>query len=391
MVRALVASIDPDLPFSDVATMKEPVDASMSTRRVIFVLLGLSSVLALTLAGIGIYGRHVLLVAQRTNEFGIRAALGARPRDVVKTIVAQGLAIAALGIVVGVAVALGVTRLMSTLLSGSAPWIRRRFSSWSGRRVPGRPRVCDPGLARLARESKHRAADELRSTLEVQQELRVDGFTCAGCPRRARAARRCCRGGGRPEPAETARLDPERHAPRRPLGEQSAPQRVVDDVTKRTAGLAGRSLQLGGDVIVEGQGGAHILMLPATAFAVKLAQEPLPAVEMVIEDAAGDVEQRADERVAQGIAHGQPFLPCGDDALVSEHGQLLRDERLVERQGRLQFLDGALPAHEDLEDPDPRRVRQRTEELGLEGLELAGDHLFRVRPRPLAWHEGTIF
>ena len=117
-VRALVASIDPDLPFSDVATMKELVDASMSTRRVTFVLLGLFSVLALTLAGIGIYGVMSYSVAQRTNEFGIRAALGARPRDVVKTIVAQGLAIAALGIVVGVAVALGVTRLMSTLLFG---------------------------------------------------------------------------------------------------------------------------------------------------------------------------------------------------------------------------------------------------------------------------------
>jgi putative ABC transport system permease protein len=80
------------------------------------VLLALFSGLALVLAAIGIYGVMSYAVAQRTNELGIRLALGAQPADLLKMVVAQGFAIAAAGIVIGVVISLGLTRLMRNLL-----------------------------------------------------------------------------------------------------------------------------------------------------------------------------------------------------------------------------------------------------------------------------------
>ncbi len=115
-IRAVVSAIDRDQPLSYVATMNELRDESISTRQVTFVLLALFSALAVALAGVGIYGVLSYGVAQRVNELGIRLALGAKPADLLKTVVRQGAVIAGTGIAIGVALALLLTRVMRTLL-----------------------------------------------------------------------------------------------------------------------------------------------------------------------------------------------------------------------------------------------------------------------------------
>jgi putative ABC transport system permease protein len=115
-IRATVSSIDRDQPIADVATMRQLVDESVSTRRTTFVLLGLFSVVALVLAAIGIYGVMSYAVAQRTHEWGIRLALGAQGHDVLGAVLAQGLTIVGVGIVIGLSASAALTRLMTHLL-----------------------------------------------------------------------------------------------------------------------------------------------------------------------------------------------------------------------------------------------------------------------------------
>jgi len=117
-VRDAVASIDKDQPVFSVNTMKQLVDASVATRHITLVLLGLFSGLALLLAAIGIYGVISYSVQQRTHEIGIRMALGAQRRDVLRLVVGQDVRLAALGIAIGIAAAFGLTRLMASLLFG---------------------------------------------------------------------------------------------------------------------------------------------------------------------------------------------------------------------------------------------------------------------------------
>ncbi|HEV2488227.1 MAG TPA: ABC transporter permease [Candidatus Acidoferrales bacterium] len=115
-IRGVVASIDKDQPIFAIVTMNQLLSDSVATRRITLVLLGAFSALALVLAAIGIYGVISYSVAQRTHEFGIRMALGAQHRDVLRMVLGQGGRIAFSGIAIGLGAALALTRLMSSLL-----------------------------------------------------------------------------------------------------------------------------------------------------------------------------------------------------------------------------------------------------------------------------------
>jgi len=117
-VRDAVASIDKDQPVFNVVTMQHLVEDSVSTPHLTLVLLGLFSGLALVLAAIGIYGVISYSVQQRTHEIGIRMALGAQRSNVLRLVVSQGVKLATIGVVIGITAALGLMRLMTSLLFG---------------------------------------------------------------------------------------------------------------------------------------------------------------------------------------------------------------------------------------------------------------------------------
>jgi len=117
-VRKRVLAIDPDQPVHDVMTMHERLDGSVAPRRFTLLLVGGLALLALLLAAGGVYGVITYLVTQRAHEVGIRMALGARGWDVLRLFVTQGMALAACGVAIGVLAALGLTRVMASLLFG---------------------------------------------------------------------------------------------------------------------------------------------------------------------------------------------------------------------------------------------------------------------------------
>jgi putative ABC transport system permease protein len=128
-IRYAVASIDKDQPVSDIATMQQLVNDSVSTRRITLIMLGVFGALALLLGAIGIYGVLAYSVAQRTHEIGIRMALGARRGDVMRMILAQGAKIAGAGVLIGVIASFGLTRLMTNLLFSVSPADPATFTS----------------------------------------------------------------------------------------------------------------------------------------------------------------------------------------------------------------------------------------------------------------------
>ncbi len=117
-VRKEVNALDPDLPIAAIRPMTEWVAMSAAGARYRTTLLGLFALLAMILAATGIYGVMSYSVAQRTQEIGVRMALGARPLDVLKLVVRQGMMLALIGVIVGLAGALALTRVMSSLLFG---------------------------------------------------------------------------------------------------------------------------------------------------------------------------------------------------------------------------------------------------------------------------------
>jgi putative ABC transport system permease protein len=108
--------MDPNLPFAQVRTMEEVVSLSVSQPRFTVALLGLFASIAMLLAAVGIYGVISYSVAQRTHEIGVRVALGARRKEILKLVVGQGLRLAAIGIAAGLIAAVILTRIMSSLL-----------------------------------------------------------------------------------------------------------------------------------------------------------------------------------------------------------------------------------------------------------------------------------
>jgi putative ABC transport system permease protein len=113
--------VDSQLPVTKVETMSEVAASSFAARRFNMSLLSLFAGLALVLAAIGIYGVMSNAVTQRTQEIGIRLALGARGVDVLKLIVRNGLTLVLIGVAIGLAGAFALTRLMTTLLFGVTP------------------------------------------------------------------------------------------------------------------------------------------------------------------------------------------------------------------------------------------------------------------------------
>ncbi len=117
-VRAALGRVDPNLPTSEFQTLGQLVDQAASPKRLVTLLLGGFSLLALVLAALGIYGVISYSVTQRTNELGIRMALGARATDVLKLVIGQGMLPVAIGLALGLVAALVLTRLMASLLFG---------------------------------------------------------------------------------------------------------------------------------------------------------------------------------------------------------------------------------------------------------------------------------
>jgi predicted permease len=115
-VQKAVWSLDPNLPLVEVRTMDQVVERSMARTSFTLLLLAIGAAVALLLGAVGIYGVISYVVSQRTQEIGVRMALGAKPKDVSGMVLKEGLVLALLGIGLGIAGALAVTRFMRALL-----------------------------------------------------------------------------------------------------------------------------------------------------------------------------------------------------------------------------------------------------------------------------------
>jgi predicted permease len=117
-IKAIVRRVNPEHPFPDVMPLRAEIDRATAPRRFTLSLIGMFSLLGLALAVIGVYGVLAESVAERVPEIGVRIALGARPADVVTLIMRQGLWMVAIGLAVGLAAAVLVTRQMTAMVFG---------------------------------------------------------------------------------------------------------------------------------------------------------------------------------------------------------------------------------------------------------------------------------
>ena len=118
ILRSEVQAMDPGVPVSQIRTMDDLIEQSTASRRFTMTLFTIFAALAMLLAGVGLFGLMAYHVAQRTHDIGVRLALGARQRDIFGLIVGRAMLLTSLGIAAGVAGALALTRMMSSLLFG---------------------------------------------------------------------------------------------------------------------------------------------------------------------------------------------------------------------------------------------------------------------------------
>jgi predicted permease len=121
-IREAAGKVDPSTVIYGTRPMEEIVAGSISTQRLAMILLSIFSALALVLSAIGIYGVISYLTAQRTQEIGIRVALGASNRDVLGMVIGEGMRITMVGVVLGLGAALALTRLIAQLIYGVGAW-----------------------------------------------------------------------------------------------------------------------------------------------------------------------------------------------------------------------------------------------------------------------------
>jgi putative ABC transport system permease protein len=120
-VEREIQAADPELPVVAARTMQQVVAASVSEPRFNALLLGLFALLALALAATGLYGVMSYFVTQRTHEIGIRMALGAASRDVLRLVIGQGMTLTVIGVLIGLAASFALTRAMKSLLFEVSP------------------------------------------------------------------------------------------------------------------------------------------------------------------------------------------------------------------------------------------------------------------------------
>jgi putative ABC transport system permease protein len=121
-LREVVRALDRDQPVANVRTLDDVMSASVTQPRFRSLLLGVFALMALALAGIGVYGLLAHGVAQRVNEFGVRMALGATPSGVLRLVLHQGITLALVGLGIGLAAAVVIVRALTTVLFEISPW-----------------------------------------------------------------------------------------------------------------------------------------------------------------------------------------------------------------------------------------------------------------------------
>jgi predicted permease len=120
-VKAAVWTVNKQMPFRPIATLRQLVATSIATRQFVLALMGAFSAIGLFLAALGLFGLVNHLVVQRTQEIGLRIALGATPHGMVQTLIGEGIRLAGIGLAIGLVGAVGLTRSLSGMLFGVRP------------------------------------------------------------------------------------------------------------------------------------------------------------------------------------------------------------------------------------------------------------------------------
>jgi ABC-type antimicrobial peptide transport system permease subunit len=120
-LRKTLEAVDPAVPVAEALTLRQQVDLNVNDERVAMTIGLALAIAALVLAAVGLYGAMSYAVGQRTREIGVRMALGAVPRDVRRLVLGQGLRLAVLGSVAGLAIGIGLGRVIQDRLYGVTP------------------------------------------------------------------------------------------------------------------------------------------------------------------------------------------------------------------------------------------------------------------------------